>query len=264
MLPGESTYYPVIRIRRATKLTGIGVGAMARRATPWAVVLTAVVSALVAAGALAMSATLRDRDENTADASPTTAGSTASGAGVDGCLVGPCEVLATVPVGGTTVDLVADAGRRSGRVRIGGAGSSDVFEVTITSMGATLDKDSLQCVAGSLNACLVRGRSDQGVIGQVVVGRSRKWAELTQPFQSDAGYLALDEVTADPGVEVLATQHRCDRAVVADCTGTPVYIQVYNLRSQEKGCTKRDYDGLESLPGWPVVALESRDLKACV
>jgi hypothetical protein len=236
---------------------------MARTATPWAVVLTAVVSALVAAGALAMSATLRDRDESTADVETTTTGPTTSGAGVDGCLVGPCEVLATVPVGGTTVDLVADAGRRSGRMRIGGAGSSDVFEATITSMGATLDKDSLQCVAGSLSACLLRGRSDQGIIGQVVVGRSGKWAELAQPFQSDAGYLALEEVTADPGAEVLVALHRCDRATVADCSGTPVYIRVYNLRSQEMGCTKRDYNKLEALPAWPAVALASTDLKAC-
>lgn len=235
---------------------------MARQATPWAVVLTAVVSALIAAGALAASATLRDRGEATATETTTTAPTT-SGAGVDGCLVEPCTVLATLPVGDISVELVADNGARSGRLRIGGAGSSDVFEATITSMGAILDKDSLQCVASTLSACLLRGRSDQGVIGQVVVGRSGKWAELAQPFQSDAGYLALEEVTADPGAEVLVAQHRCDPATVADCSKTPVYLRVYNLRSQEMGCTKRDYNRLESLPGWPVVTLESKDLKPC-
>lgn len=236
---------------------------MARTRTPWAVVLTTLVSALVAAGALAASATLRDRGETTAGSETTTTGTrTTSGAGIDGCLVEPCTVLATVPVGGTTVELVADKGGTSGRLRIGGAGSSDVIEATITSMGAILGQDSLQCVPSTLSSCLLRGLSDQGVVGQVVVGRARKWAELAQPFQSDAGYLVLADVTADPGAEVLVAQHRCDRATVPDCSATPVYVRVYNLRGQEMGCT-RNYNRLESLPGWPTVTLKSTDLKPC-
>lgn len=235
---------------------------MASTRMPWAVVLTAVVSALVAAGALAASATLRDRDETTAGAEATTSVTTKSGAGIDGCLVEPCTVLATVPVGATTAELVADKGGTSGRLRLGGAGSSDVIEATITSMGATLGQDSLQCAASSLSACLLRGRSAQGVVGQVVVGRSTKWAELAQPFQSDAGYLVLANVTDDPGAEVLVAQHRCDRATVPDCSATPVYVRVYNLRSQEMGCT-RNYNRLDLLPGWPTVTLKSTDLKPC-
>lgn len=225
---------------------------------PWAVVITAVVCALVAAGALAMAASLRDRDA-TAGAATDTTPPTTSGVGVDGCAVDPCTVLASVPVGGNRVELVADRGNTSGRLRIGGAGSSEVIEITITDMGAVLGGDSLQCVPGTLVSCLVKGTYGQGVIGQVVVGRERKWSSLAKPFQSDAGYLALADVFADTGAEVLAAQHRCDRATTPDCSGTPVYVRVYSLRSEDKGCT-RSYDGLESLPGWPVVTLRSTEV----
>ena len=225
---------------------------------PWATVITAVVCALVAAAALAMSASLRDQGETRSSAGPTTVPST-SGAGVDGCAVEPCTVLASMPVSGNLIDLVADDGFTSGRLRIGGAGSSEVFEVTITEMGAVLGEDSLQCVPGAIVACLIRGTSEQGVIGQVVVGRTGKWNQLTQPFQSDAGYLALADVAGDTGAEILVAQHRCDRESTPDCSATPVYLHVYNLRSQDKGCT-RNYDDLEALPGWPVVAIRSADL----
>jgi hypothetical protein len=217
---------------------------MARQGRPWAVVITIAVSALVAAGALATAATLRHRDT----AGTTTTGTTppvTSGVGVDGCLVRPCTVLATAQVGGTAVDLVADRDGRSGRLRIGGAGASKVVEATITSMGAALSQDSLQCVADTLSACLLRGKSGNGVVGQVVVGRSAAWSELSKPFVSDAGYLALAEVTPDVGPEILVAQRRCKQG--QDCTATPVYLRVYNLRSQELGCT-RDYSRLESLP----------------
>src|SRR5262245_48702176 len=130
---------------------------MTRAGRPWAVVITAVVCALVAAGALAGAVALKNRDESSADTGTSAPPVTTTGVGADGCAVEPCEVLGTVPVGGTTVDLVADSGYRSGRLRIGGAGSSEVIELTITDIGATLGKDSLQCVSGTLAACLVRG-----------------------------------------------------------------------------------------------------------
>jgi hypothetical protein len=236
---------------------------MARAGTPWAVVLTAVTSALVAVGALAMSASLRDRGAAGGETDTTTSPATAtSGPGVDGCLVGPCTVLADLPVGGVRVQLVADRDATSGRLRIGGGGVSEVIEATITDVGAVLGPESLQCVAGTLSACVLRGQFPDGVVGQVVVGRTGKWNELTQPFQSDAGYLALVDVTPDTGAEILAAQHRCDRKVVADCGGTPVYVRVYNLRSQELGCTG-NYRRLESLPDWPAVTLTSADLRPC-
>lgn len=226
---------------------------------PWAVVITAFVAALVAAGALATAAKQRDRAEAGAETDTTATSTTTPGVGVDGCLVRPCQVLADIPVGGTRVQLVVDAGGASGRLRIGGGGASEVIEVSITGMGAALGPDSLRCVATTLSACLVQGPSDLGVIGQVIVGRTGKWNELAQPFQSDAGYIGLADVVGDNKAEVLIAQHRCDPTAIADCATTDVYVRVYDLRSQELGCT-RDYRH-DRLPDWPTVVAE--DLKPC-
>jgi hypothetical protein len=239
---------------------------MARQGRPWAVVITTAVSALVAVGALATSAALRDRGVSSATTTTgtsagTSAPATTSGVGVDGCLRERCTVLADIPVGASRVQLVVDSGGGSGRLRIGGAGASKVVEATITSMGATMGPDSLQCVADTLSACLLRGQTADGVVGQVVAGRSGQWSELAQPFVSDAGYLALAPVTSDVGPEILVAQHRCPRGT-PDCSGTPVYVRVYTLQSQELGCTQ-DYRRLESLPGWPAVTLKPANLTDC-
>jgi hypothetical protein len=227
-------------------------------------VVAAAVSALVVAGALATAAVLRAERAGAPDPSASTSAQVppSSGVGVDGCLVAPCTVLGSVPVGNTTVELVADAGGQSGRLRIGGAGADDVIEVTITEMGAKLTADSLQCVPDSLAACVVRGGVPEGIAGQVVVGRSGEWSELAKPFVSDAGYLAIAEVMPDVGPEVVAAQHRCDRTVTADCSNTRVFMQVYSSRSVLLGCT-RDYARLESFPGYPAIDLSDVSVRAC-
>ncbi len=224
--------------------------------------MTALVAATVAAGAVVTAAVLR-ADRTAAGAAPTTTTvPSTSGVGVDGCQVEPCTVLANIPVGDITVELVADKGAMSGRLRIGGAGSSDVIEATITERGAMLTGDSLQCAAGPLTACVVRGRIEGGVTGQVVVGRSGKWNSLAQPFMSDAGFLELADVEPAAGPEMLAAQHACDRTVTQDCSTTPVFVEVYNLYSQKLGCT-RQYSGLDSIPGYPAVDLTEATLRPC-
>jgi hypothetical protein len=228
---------------------------------PWAVVVTAAACALVAAGALVASAMLRDSGVTSAESTPTTK-ATVPGVGMDGCLGEKCTVLATVPVGDTTIELVAEADGTAGRLRIGGAGSSEVIELTLPSWGAALTTESLRCVAASLSACLVGGPYPQGYAAEVVVGRSAHWSEVAEPFLSDAGFVTLADVTADPGAEVLVAQHRCDPQVTADCATSPVFVRVHNLRARELGCTK-NYARLEALPGWPTVALKSTDLKPC-
>ena len=230
--------------------------AISRR--PWAIIAVSAMSALVAGAALIAANQLGDRS---GAASHTTTPAT-SKVGVDGCVVRPCTVLATAPVADTTIELIADRGARSGRLRIGGPTSSDVIEVTITEMGVTLTEDSLQCVASSLSACVVRGGYDGGTAGQVVAGRSGKWSALAKPFVSDAGYLELAQVTAAPGPELIAVQHDCDRASVPDCEGRPVFAQVFTMGSGEAGCTQ-DYQSLESLPGYPKVELTSGELGTC-
>jgi hypothetical protein len=228
------------------------------------VIITVVACALVAAGALLTASVLRQQRAASAGPAETTAPSTAtSGPGADGCLTDPCRVLGPIPIGGTTVQLVADAGGKSGRLQIGGAGASDVIEVTITKLGAVLGADALQCVGGTLSACVVRGKAAEGLLGQVIVGRSAKWATLEKPFASDAGFITVQDVTGQQsGPEVLVAQHRCDRATTADCADTPVYVQVFSTRSDLLGCT-RDYARLDSMPGWPNADLTEAAINPC-
>jgi hypothetical protein len=228
-------------------------------------VVTTVVCTLVALGALVAAAVLRHERGNPAadDGTTTSPATTTSGAGADGCLASPCLVVGPVPIGGTTVQLVADAGGRSGRLQIGGGGASDVIEVTITKLGAVLGPDSLDCVGGTQSVCVVRGATGDGMFGQVVVGRSGKWASLEKPFASDAGYVGVGDVDRkQSGLEVLVAQHRCDPAATADCSTTPVYVQVFNLQSESLGCT-RNYARLDSIPGWPTVDLSQATIRTC-
>lgn len=233
---------------------------MARAGRPWAVVITALVSALIAAGALGSAAVLRHRGAATAATSTSPSPPTTSGAGVDGCLIEKCTVLARIPVAGDMVELIADRGAVSGRLRIGRPGVSVVIEATITGMGVTLTPESLRCVPATLSACLLQGPYSDGVAGQVVVGRSEHWNELSQPFTSDAGYLALADLTSDAGPEVVAAQRRCPAGTA--CEDAPVFVQVYSLRTALLGCTD-DYARLESLPDWPQVDLSEETIRPC-
>jgi hypothetical protein len=101
------------------------------------------------------------------------------------------------------------------------------------------------------------------VLGQVVVGRSGKWASLEKPFASDAGFVAVQDVTGQQsGPEVLVAQHRCDRQATTDCADTEVYVQIFSMRSEVLGCT-RDYARLESMPGWPDADLADAAVNPC-
>jgi hypothetical protein len=181
--------------------------------------------------------------------------------GVSGCLVEPCKVLATTTVGGTVVERVADAGARSGRLRVGGPTSGSVIEATITDMGVMLSQDSLQCIAGGPMACLVKGEHEGGVAGQIIVGRSDKWSALEKPYVSDAGYLALANVDGDVAPEILAAQHDCGNADT-NCSARPVFVQVFAIAGPVVGCTK-DYPRLDKLPGYPAVKITTAALTPC-
>ena len=235
---------------------------MARSDKPRAVVGTAVVCALITLGALVTAGVLRHEraapDRLAEDVPP----ATTTGPGADGCSAEPCTVQ-RVTIGGTSVQLVVDASGRSGQLQIGGGGASFVNEATITGYGATLGQDALRCVGGSLAACLVRGPGPEGTYGQVVVGRSAKWASTEKPFVSDASFVGLQEVTGrQTGPEVLVAQHRCDRAATADCSATPLHLRMFSVDGELVGCT-RDYARLESIPGWPAPELTQASIRPC-
>jgi hypothetical protein len=231
--------------------------------TPRSVIVTAVLAVLVTAGALGGAEVIRQRAAESGSTPATSQKPPASSVvGASGCLVEPCKVLARTTVGGTIVDLVADAGARSGRMRVGGPTSGSVFEATITERGVTLTSDSLQCIAGGPIACLIKGELDGGgIAGQIVVGRSDKWSLTEKTYLSVAGYLALANIDGDVAPEIVAAQHDCGNTG-ANCSARPVFVQVFAVAGKVLGCTK-DYPRLDKLPGWPTVKITAAALTPC-
>ena len=237
---------------------------MAGRRTPTSVVVTIVLALLVAAGSVTTAALLRPAAGPAAQPPRSSTPAPAPDQGIDpsACKRENCKVLGTSVIAGSTVDLVADAGGTKGWLRIGGPGSGQVIQTTITKLGVKLSTSSLQCLAGSISACLIRGPYEGGVAGEVIVGRSDTWSALDSQFQSSAGYLALSNVADNtPGPEIVAVQFDCkagDR-----CTSGPVYGQVFQTTGAELGCTRHHYAKLENLPGYPNIQLRGLALVDC-
>ena len=224
---------------------------MARR-TPRTVMVTALLGALVFAGALGGAALIRTAAPPAA--TPTPLPTTTTGPGADGCLRVPCRVLGAATLGDTRIELVADSGGMTGRLRIGGPGASRVIE--IADIGQLAETGALACYPASISACLVRARGPQGMTGKVVVGRSDKWSPLERAYLSTAGYLALNNIVADSGPEVVAAQ--CS---ASGCDGG-VFAQVFTLTGAPVGCT-REYAELRDLPGYPSVEVSAARLQPC-
>lgn len=227
--------------------------------TPRSVVIIAVFAALVAAGALASAAVLRGRAADDVATRPPTSTSTPAAEPVR-CRKQPCQVLGVADIRGVSVQLVADAGAGSGRLLVGGTTDS-VIEVDIAGRGVVLGPDSLQCVNGTLAACLIRAqRADgSGVVGEVVVGRSDQWRRQETTYTSSAGYLGLTNISGDPTAEVVAVQYDC--AGRADCAQAPVFVQVFTLTGTTR-CS-REYPRATQIPGWPTPKPAEGQLRAC-
>ncbi|WP_018682400.1 hypothetical protein [Actinokineospora enzanensis] len=233
---------------------------MAGRRAPTAVVLAMVICGLVVAAAITGAAVLRVRAAPNGPAAPSTS-EVAAPPGPITCRREPCQVLGTATVGGTVVQLIADSGANAGRLRIAGAASAEqVIELSVTDLGVTLTTDSLQCVPGTVSACLVRGVSEKGTTGQVVAGRSDKWSPLGRAFFSEANYLTLANVQGDSTPEVIAVQQDC--SVTPDCSKRSFYVQVFGLGGQELGCT-RTYPKIDQLPGYPGIVPLEVQLRGC-
>lgn len=229
---------------------------------PRAVVVTAIVAALVTAGALVSVYILRIQRGATVDeiaATPTTTTTTDSAAT---CGTRPCEVLTSVPVGGTTVELLADASGLQGRLRVLGPGSTTVLETALAGMGVKLTQRSLSCRKGRTSVCLVSGGHDGGMAGEVFVAHRNDWQPADLSYFSSVGYLDLIQVSGDSSAEIaVAQQPRCG-ASAAECAGLPIIVEVFQLDGSTVGCTP-EYAALTQLPGWPDVELTDAQLQPC-
>ena len=236
---------------------------MAGRRTPTSVVVTIVLALLVAAGSVTAAALLRPSNRSTAPPSRSSTPAPGPDQGIEAsaCKHEQCKVLGTRVIAGSTVDLVANAGGTTGWLRIGDTGSGRVIKTTITKLGVKLTGSSLQCLAGTIAACLIRGQYEGGVAGEVIVGRSDTWSPLENQFRSTAGYLALSNVDGDASPEIVAVQYDCDGGDT--CTSGPVYGQIFQANGTELGCTRHHYAKLENLPGYPNIQLRGVALVNC-
>ncbi len=222
---------------------------------------TAVLAAVVTAGVLAAVIALRPRESVPADTGqPAVVDAAPSAPGVS-CGHSTCREFGAMTVGGVPVVLLADETAKQGRVRIGG---DTIFPLIINDMGATLEADSLRCVDGATPVCLVRGDVTGGSVGEVFVARGGIWRDTGKPYFSDAGTIALNDVTADGVADVVVVRHECPGAQSgsARCQAAPVLAEVYEVARGSVGCTRK-YTAPSELRGWPDVRLTRADLRAC-
>ncbi|HWD06540.1 MAG TPA: hypothetical protein VG674_29290 [Amycolatopsis sp.] len=231
---------------------------------PRSALLTAALAAVVTVAALVVVLGLRQKPADVASgvapAGVEPPPSTATTCGAD-----PCRQLAAVSVAGTPVVLLADATGGWGRVEIG-AQPGTQFELAITTMGAKLTAQSLQCVAGKTSACLVRGAvgHGEGAYGELLIGSDGVWRDFGKPYFADAGTLSLYDTTADGRPDVIVVRHECPDATpgTPKCQAAPVLAEVYQLSGSVIGCTKQ-VTAPSDLRGWPDVQVRSADLRAC-
>lgn len=217
---------------------------MGARRAPRSVVFTAVLAAAVTAGALAGVASLRtQKDSPQLDAAAPAVSQQVSSAE---CGDGPCRAVTTQSVDGVQVELLADPQGGNGRFSSRG----EVVQTSITELGARLDANSLACVAASVSACVVSAPFSGGRVGELLVEREGDWRSVDKPYFSDAGVIALGNVTGTDAPEVTVVQ------------ASPVLARVYALDGTVVGCTKK-YSYLSQIRGWPKVRLLASDLRAC-
>ncbi|NIH85497.1 hypothetical protein [Amycolatopsis granulosa] len=217
---------------------------MGRGSAPRSVVVTAVLTAVVALSALVTVRLLR-ADGSGAAPPAAAAGSSAVIAGAD-CGDGPCQVVSQTSVHGEQVELLAGPG--GGNVRFQ-AGAS-VLEVAVSELGGRLDANSLTCATAAVSACLVQARQESATIAELVVERGGTWRPVGKPYYSSAGVVRLTDVSGDDAPEVVVVQT------------APVLARVFALDGSALGCTRR-YTSVSQVPGWPEVQLAPGDLRAC-
>src|SRR5690606_8960620 len=232
------------------------------RRTPRPVKVTVVVAIVVAVAALATAAVLRMQRTESARADATTG----PVAGVDDvaakCGENPCEVLTSVPVGQTTVELLADANGRHGRLRFLEPDGASLLGTALADMDVRLTQKSLSCFQGPTSACLVRGGRDGGVIGEVFVRTGGGWTTVEQPYYSEAGLVDLAQITGDRSPEVAVAKVPGCAGQGHLCRKVPIRLHVYGLDGSPLGCSAT-YSSLTQVPGWPDIALSDWELRDC-
>jgi hypothetical protein len=223
------------------------------------VVVAVVVAMLVLVAAIGTTVVMRQLRE--AAAAPSTSAQpapTAPTGQVQLCGEAPCVKLTSIalPQFGETVDLLADGKGHDARLRI----TSDRGAVLFSSQIGTVDAKALTCQQGQPSVCLLQGKDDAELIGEVFTDDNGTWRQTQPPFSSDAGYLTLRDVNGDSVPDVVTTQGRCGDDAPATCT--KVAVAVFQATGEEIGCTAT-YNSPQQLPGWPDVRPDPSRLTVC-
>jgi hypothetical protein len=231
--------------------------------TPRSVLLTALLAAVVIAGALIVVVALRPRPDPQVTGDVVPGGPPGTALAQPICGPGPCEQLAAQTVGDVPVTLLAAPTGKFGQVRIG-TGQGTLVDLMIAGMGATLSKESLRCVDGSTASCLVRGDYEGGAVGEVLVNHGDTWRSSGRPYFADAGNMSLFDVTGDGTADIIVVRHECPESLPgsAKCQASPVVAAVFGLGGDSLGCTKK-YTSPSQLKGWPDVRVTKSELRPC-
>jgi hypothetical protein len=187
------------------------------------------------------------------------------------CGGGACQLLATADAGDGVAQLFADVRGGGGHVTFQGRSGGSVFQTGITDAAVVLTEHSLSCVAGAVPACLVAGDyADQnehsGSLGEVFVRRDGYWQQPGATFlYSSAGAFTLVATTGGD-LAVVAVQHDCGQATVADkqgrCTQPDLIIQLFAADGTSQGCTL-SARSVTLLPGRGTAVPPPYDLHPC-
>src|SRR5690606_34735247 len=125
------------------------------QSTSRSVKVTFVVAVVVTIAALGTAVALRMVRAERADDGSSTRSSTAVENAAERCGELPCEVLTSVPVGSTTVELLADPDGKHGRLRFRDDNGPSLRKTALGDLGVHVTQKSLSCADGPTKACVV-------------------------------------------------------------------------------------------------------------
>jgi hypothetical protein len=233
------------------------------QSTSRSVKVTFVVAVVVTIAALGTAVALRMVRAERADDGSSTRSSTAVENAAERCGELPCEVLTSVPVGSTTVELLADPDGKHGRLRFRDDNGASLRKTALGDLGVHVTQKSLSCADGPTKACVVRGTLEGGLVGEVFVSRGSGWAAVTRPYFSTAKMIELVQVTDDATPEVVLAQFPdCAAPSSGVCDESWVEVEVFRLDGSSLGCGG-PYSSITRIPGWPDIDLAEEPLRSC-
>ncbi|MBP2474657.1 hypothetical protein JOF53_003529 [Crossiella equi] len=227
---------------------------------PRSVVVAMWAAAVLTVAALVGSALLRELPGGTASAqtgglaTPSAAPSSSNtGVGIN-CGVGQCREFGATSVGNTKVSLLADTTGANSFIRFTEDNGNNLLETKAGDYGGKVDKDSLSCLPGKYQACLVTFTTTQ-TTGQARVATlivkvpGRTWVRAESQIVSEVGVMQLKHIDEDEVPEVLVADSGVCVGASSQSSCKQYTIRGYNHEGVFIGCTP-PVKRVEQLDGW--------------